>query len=95
MTFSALSYLVWYRTYRRHIKTLIDNDDYSDALTMLDNLMAEHQANIPNDHSVSHDEFLLMKHARKHVNAGLNINSPEIDKQRVKNILLHEAQQSS
>lgn len=77
MTFSTLSYLVWYRTYRRHIKDMIDSSDFSGAQTMLENLIAEHESRFPNDHSVMNDELLHMKHALKHILVTNASSSPE------------------
>jgi hypothetical protein len=41
MTFSALSYLVWYKKHRQFVKDLLDNDDFSAAQTMIESLIAE------------------------------------------------------
>lgn len=96
MTFSILSQLVWYRTYRRFIKELIDADDFAGARTMLENLIAEHQANMPNDGSIGHSELQHMQHALRHiVRGGVNASSDAPTKSRLTRIFLFEPEQNS
>lgn len=67
MTFSILSYAVWYRTWRMHIKELIAANDFSGAQTLLQNLITEFQAKMPNDHSILQSELRHMQHTLKHL----------------------------
>ena len=76
MTFSALSYLVWYRTYRMYIKEMIHSDNYSNAQSLLEDLVVEHKAKMPNDHSVLQSELRHMEHCLKHIKVYDPLNDP-------------------
>lgn len=72
MTFSALTYLVWYQKHKSVIKDSVNVSDFSAARTKLESLIAEHESAFPvNDHSTRNSELLQMKHALLHLESVL------------------------
>ena len=68
MTFSALSYLTWYRKYRNYIIDLVNTQDFAEAETLLTNLIVEHRTIHPvNDNGHNRSELGHMEHALKHI----------------------------
>lgn len=95
MTFSALSYIVWYRKYKSGIKSFVQVSQYDTAKTRLEELIAEHETNFPvNDHSTRNSELLQMRHALLHLDAVIESeNQVQIDK--VNRILDQDAESIS
>lgn len=50
-----------------HIKELIAADNFSGAQTLLETLIAEFLAKMPNDHSILQSEVRHMQHTLKHL----------------------------
>lgn len=90
MTFSALSYIVWYKKQRRFIKDMIDANDFAGATTRIQNLIDELENKIPNDHSFNLSELKHLRHALNHINSGTDANSAPETIQRLTRIFLYE-----
>lgn len=92
MTFAALAFYSWYRAHRRHIKDIVDSNDFATAIIQLENLIAEHESNFPNDHGIMNSELIHMKHALTHLSR-LDENSTADARFRCTRIFTHDPNQ--
>jgi hypothetical protein len=79
------------------LKTFIDNNEQSEGELLLSTLVQEHEANMPDDHSVMKSELQHMQHALSHFRSlhPEEFTSDEYQRQKLKNILSYEPEQNT
>ena len=90
MTFSALSYLVWYKKHKQFVKDMVNTNNLSAAKTRLEALILEYSNNFETSSIARKSEFSHFQHSLEHLDAAIPTASI-IQLEHVKRILDEDA----